>query len=65
MLLQEEIDKTRQEIRTDGYSMSIGEWISLYQNDEMVKYELQNLRNCHNTQVVRDTKNIITTLKIS
>ena len=35
MLLQEEIDKTRQEIRTDGYLMSIGEWISLYQNNEI------------------------------
>ena len=35
MLLQEEIDKKRQEIRTDGYSMSIGEWISLYQNNEI------------------------------
>jgi len=35
MLLQEEIDKTRQEIRTDGYSMSIGEWISLYENNEI------------------------------
>jgi len=35
MLLQEEIDKRRQEIRTDGYSMSIGEWISLYENNEI------------------------------
>ncbi|WP_449419703.1 DUF262 domain-containing protein [Phormidium nigroviride] len=35
MPLQEEIDKTRQEIRTDGYSMSIGEWISLYENKEI------------------------------
>ncbi|MEA5570016.1 DUF262 domain-containing protein [Calothrix sp. UHCC 0171] len=35
MSLQEEIDKTRQEIRTDGYSMSIGEWISLYENHEI------------------------------
>lgn len=35
MPLQQEIDKTRQEIRTDGYSMSIGEWISLYQDDEI------------------------------
>lgn len=35
MPLQEEIDKTRQEIRTDGYSMSIGEWISLYENHEI------------------------------
>ncbi|MEG4276630.1 DUF262 domain-containing protein [Microcoleus sp. MON1_C1] len=35
MSLQDEIDKTRQEIRTDGYSMSIGEWISLYENSEI------------------------------
>jgi len=35
MALQEEIDKARAEIRTDGYSMSIGELISLYQSDEI------------------------------
>lgn len=35
MPLQEEIDKTRQEIRTDDYSMSIGEWMSLYQSNEI------------------------------
>lgn len=35
MSLQEEINKTKQEIRTDGYSMSIGEWISLYENEEI------------------------------
>ena len=35
MSLQEEIDKTRKEIRTDSYSMSIGEWISLYQQNEI------------------------------
>jgi hypothetical protein len=35
MSLQEEIDKTRQEIRTDGYLMSIGEWISLYEKKEV------------------------------
>jgi Protein of unknown function DUF262 len=35
MSLQEEIDRTRQEIRTDGYSMSIGEWISLYEKEEI------------------------------
>lgn len=35
MPLQEEIDKTRQEIRTDDYSMSIGELISLYQSNEI------------------------------
>ncbi len=35
MPLQEEIDKTRLEIRTDSYSMSIGEWISLYESKEI------------------------------
>lgn len=35
MPLQEEIDRVRGDIRTDGYSMSIGEWISLYENDEV------------------------------
>ncbi|MGK7925357.1 MAG: DUF262 domain-containing protein [Spirulina sp.] len=35
MSLQEEIDTTRQDIRTDGYSMSIGEWISLYEHQEI------------------------------
>ena len=35
MSLQEEIDKISQEIRTDGYSMSIGEWMSLYQSNEI------------------------------
>lgn len=35
MALQDEIDQKRREIRTDGYSMSIGEWISLYENNEL------------------------------
>ncbi len=35
MGLQEEIDGKRQEIRSDSYAMSIGEWISLYENDEI------------------------------
>ncbi|HEV3200590.1 MAG TPA: DUF262 domain-containing protein, partial [Bryobacteraceae bacterium] len=35
MGLQEEIDKTRAEIRTDGYSVSIGEWISIYEKAEL------------------------------
>jgi Protein of unknown function DUF262 len=33
--LQTEIDKKRQEIRSDSYSMSIGEWISLYQQGDV------------------------------
>jgi hypothetical protein len=35
MLLQKEIDERRKEIRTDSYSMSIGEWMSLYENGEI------------------------------
>ncbi|MBC7869803.1 MAG: DUF262 domain-containing protein [Chitinophagaceae bacterium] len=35
MSLLKEIDKMRQEIRTDGYPMSISEWISLYENNEI------------------------------
>jgi len=35
MSLENEINKMRKEIRTDGYPMSIGEWISLYQNNEL------------------------------
>jgi hypothetical protein len=33
--LQQQIDSKRQEIRSDGYSMSIGEWISLYEDGEI------------------------------
>jgi hypothetical protein len=35
MGLQEEIDKTRAEIRSDGYAVSIGEWISIYEKEEL------------------------------
>src|SRR5258708_6837533 len=35
MGLQEEIDKTRAEIRSDGYAMSIREWISVYEKGEL------------------------------
>ena len=35
MDLQQEIDARRAEIRTDEYAMSIGEWISLYENEEL------------------------------
>ena len=33
--LQEEIDRQRQDIRSDGYSMSIGELVSLYESKEI------------------------------
>lgn len=35
MILNEEVDDKRREIRTDAYSMSIGEWMSLYDNGEI------------------------------
>jgi hypothetical protein len=35
MSLQDEISAKRKEIRTDGYPMSIGEWISLYEGGEV------------------------------
>ncbi|RZA13905.1 MAG: DUF262 domain-containing protein, partial [Proteobacteria bacterium] len=33
--LQAEIEEMRKDIRTDSYSMSIGEWISLYEGNEI------------------------------
>lgn len=35
MSLNHEIEKMRKEIRTDGYGMSVGEWLSLYENKEI------------------------------
>lgn len=51
MGLQEEIDSMRQEIRADGYSMSIGEWISLYENEEIdIHPEFQRFFRWSNSQ---------------
>lgn len=35
MSLQDEIDQVRSDIRTDDYQISIGEWINLYESDEI------------------------------
>jgi len=35
MGLQEEIDKRRAEIRSDGYAISVGEWMSIYEKHEL------------------------------
>jgi len=35
MALLDEINERRREIRTDGYAMSIGEWVSLYESKEI------------------------------
>jgi hypothetical protein len=35
MALQQEIDKTRAEIRSDGYAISVSEWMSIYEKGEL------------------------------
>jgi hypothetical protein len=35
MTLQIEIEKARKDIRTDGYAVSVGEWISIYDRGEL------------------------------
>ena len=35
MSLIDQINKKRKEIKTDGYPMSIGEWISMYERKEL------------------------------
>src|SRR6266699_3080952 len=35
MGLQQEIDKTRAEIRSDGYAISVSEWMSIYEKGEL------------------------------
>ena len=51
MTLNEEIDLRRREIRTDGYSMSIGEWISLYEKGELdIHPEFQRFYRWSETQ---------------
>lgn len=51
MTLATEIDERRREIRTDGYSMSIGEWISLYEKGELdIHPEFQRFYRWDNTQ---------------
>lgn len=34
-MLDEQISSKRREIKTDGYPMSIGEWVSMYENSEL------------------------------
>ena len=35
MSILKEVERARKEIRTDNYTMSIGEWISMYQNEDL------------------------------
>jgi len=51
MSLINEIDLRRREIRTDGYAMSIGEWISLYEKNELdIHPEFQRFFRWSDTQ---------------
>ena len=35
MSLQAELEKKRKTIKTDAYAMSIGEWVNMYQDEEI------------------------------
>ncbi len=51
MALIDEINEKRREIRTDGYPMSIGEWISLYEGKELdIHPEFQRFYRWDETQ---------------
>ncbi len=60
MALQEEIDRMRKEIRTDEYSMSIGEWISMYKEGELdIHPEFQRIFRWRETQKTRFIESIL------
>lgn len=51
MTLIEEINVKRKEIRTDGYAISISEWVSLYENKEIdIHPEFQRIYRWSDTQ---------------
>jgi len=59
-VLQEQIDKARKEIKTDGYSMSIGEWISLYESNEIdIHPEFQRFFRWSSSQKTRLIESIL------
>ncbi len=63
--LQVEIDKKRKEIRPDNYSMSIGEWISLYEQKEVeIHPEFQRFFRWNDYQKTRLIESIILGLPI-
>lgn len=60
MSLDEEITAVRSTIRTDGYLMSIGEWISLYQDGEIdIHPEFQRFFRWKATQKTRLIESIL------
>ena len=51
MSLVDQVNQRRREIRTDGYLMSVGEWISLYEGDEIdIHPEFQRIFRWSNVQ---------------
>lgn len=60
MSLGPEIDRWRKEIRTDGYPMSIGEWISLYESNEIdIHPEFQRFYRWTSTQKTKLIESIL------
>ncbi len=58
--LQSEIDRKRKEIRSDSYSMSVGEWISLYQQGDIEIYlEFQRLFRWSESQKTKFIESIL------
>lgn len=65
MGLQEELENKRKEIRTDSYSMSVGELISLYENDEIqIHPEFQRFFRWTKTQKTRFIESLLIGLPI-
>lgn len=60
MSLQDELEQIRPEIRTDGYSMSIGEWINLYRDNEIdIHPEFQRFFRWSDSQKSRFIESIL------
>ncbi len=60
MSLQEELDKARANIKTDAYSMSIGEWINLYTDDELdIHPEFQRFYRWSSSQKSRFVESLL------
>ena len=58
--LQDQIDNARGNIRTDSYEMSIGEWISIYERDEIdIHPEFQRVYRWTLTQKSRFVESIL------
>ena len=60
MNLQRQIDKVRAEIKTDSYPMSIGEWINLYNDNEIdIHPEFQRFYRWSSNQKTRFIESIL------